>query len=50
MKKSVFTINGRKYRAPWIVAKIAPYVVGVGMVALPVMTAVSVCVIVWFLQ
>lgn len=50
MKKSTFTINGRKYCAPWLIAKIAPYAVGAGMVALPVMTAASVYVITWFLQ
>ena len=50
MKKSVFTVNGCKYRAPWIIAKIAPYVVGAGMVVLPLMAAASVYVIAWFLQ
>lgn len=50
VKKSSFTINGRNYRAPWIIAKFAPYVIGVGMVSLPIMTAASVYVIAWFLQ
>ncbi len=50
MKKASFTINGRKYRAPWLIAKIAPYVVGAGMVTLPVMAAANVYIIAWFLQ
>ena len=50
MKKQTFTINGRKHRAPWIIAKLAPYAVGAGMVVLPIMAAVSVYVVVWFLQ
>lgn len=50
MKKAYFIVNGRKYRAPWIITKIAPYVIGVYMIVLPVMTAASVYVIAWFLQ
>lgn len=50
MKKSVFTVNGRKYRAPWIIAKLAPFAIVCGQMALIVGTVVAMFVIAYGLQ
>lgn len=50
MKKAHFIVNGRKYRAPWLVVKIAPFVIVAGQMGLVIATMVSLFIIVYGLQ
>lgn len=50
MKKAIFTVNGRKYRAPWIIAKLAPFAIVCGQMALIVGAVVAMFVIAYGLQ
>lgn len=50
MKKEYFTINGRKYRAPWIIAKLAPFAIVCGQIGLVIVTAVAMFVVAYGLQ
>lgn len=50
MKKSMFIYNGRKYRAPWLVFKIAPFVIVLGQMVLVMGTAVAMFVVAYGLQ
>jgi hypothetical protein len=50
MKKEYFTVNGRKYRAPWIITKLAPFAIIAGQMVLVVATAVTMFVIAYGLE
>lgn len=50
MKKAVFTVNGKRYKAPWIVAKAAPFVIVLGQMVLVVGTAVCMFVVAYGMQ
>ena len=50
MKKKYFTINGRKYRAPWIIAKLAPFAIVCGQMGLVMASVVVMFVIAYGLQ
>ena len=50
MKKSVFTVNGRKYRAPWIISKLAPFAIVAGQMVLVVGAAVTMFIIAYGLK
>lgn len=50
MKKKVFKYNGRTYKAPLLVATLAPYAIVVGQVLLCIGWVSAVFVILWFLD
>lgn len=50
MKKVIFTVNGYKYRAPWIIAKLAPFAIVAAQMALVVGADVAIFVIAYGLQ
>ena len=50
MKKAMFAYNGRKYRAPWLVVKIAPFAIVAGQMVLVMGTAVAMFIITYGLQ
>lgn len=50
MKKEYFTVNGRKYRAPWIIARLATFAIVLGQMGLVIATAVTMFVIAYGLQ
>lgn len=50
MKKSIFTVNGRKYRASWIIAKLAPFAIVCGQMGLVMASIVVMFVIAYGLQ
>lgn len=50
MKKSTFTVNGRKYRAPRLIAKFAPFCIVAGQIWLVMVTVVGMFVIAYGLQ
>lgn len=50
MKKSIFTVNGRKYRAPWIITKLAPFAIVCGQIGLVVVTVVAMFVVAYGLK
>lgn len=50
MKKSMFIYNGRKYRAPWLIVKIAPFAIVAGQMGLVMMSIVGLFVIAYGLQ
>mgnify|MGYP007039781235 CR=1 FL=1 len=50
MKKVIFTVNGHKYRAPWLVVKIAPFVIVLGQMVLLMGTTVAMFVVAYGLQ
>lgn len=50
MKKSVFTVNGRKYRAPRLIAKLAPFAIVAGQMGLVMASIVVMFVIAYGLQ
>lgn len=50
MKKAMFTYNEHKYRAPWLVVKIAPFAIVAGQMALVMGTAVAMFIIAYGLQ
>lgn len=49
MKKKTFKYNGRTYKAPWLVATLAPYAVVVGRILLCIGWAAVVYVCMWFM-
>lgn len=50
MKKSIFTVNGHKYRASWIIAKLAPFAIVCGQMGLVMVSIVVMFVIAYGLQ
>lgn len=50
MKKSVYIYNGHKYRAPWLVVKIAPFAIVAGQMGLVMGTAVAMFIVAYGLQ
>lgn len=50
MKKEYFIINGRKYRAPWIIAKLAPVAIICGQMGLVIAAIVSLFMVTYGLQ
>lgn len=50
MKKEYFTVNGHKYRAPWIIARLAPFAIVCGQMGLVVVTAVVMFVVAYGLK
>lgn len=50
MKKAYFTVNERKYRAPWIVAKLAPVAIIAGQMGLVIAAIVSLFMVTYGLQ
>lgn len=50
MKKVMFTYNGRKYRAPWLVVKAAPFVIAAGQIGLVIVTVAGLFIMVYGLQ
>lgn len=50
MKKAQFTYNGRKYRAPWLIVKIAPFAIVAGQMGLVMMSVIGLFMIVYGLQ
>lgn len=50
MKKSVFTVNGHKYRASWIIAKLAPFAIVAAQMGLVMASIVVMFVIAYGLQ
>ena len=50
MRKEYFTVNGRKYRAPWIIAKLAPFAIVAGQMGLMIASVVAMFIIAYGLQ
>lgn len=50
MKKSIFTVNGRKYRAPWIITKVAPFAIVAAQMGLVMVVVIGLFVIAYGLQ
>lgn len=50
MKKAYFTMNGRKYRASWIIAKLAPFAIVCGQMGLVMVSVIGMFVIAYGLQ
>lgn len=50
MKKSMFIYDGCKYRAPWLVVKIAPFAIILGQMTLVMGAAVAMFVVAYGLQ
>ena len=50
MKKIIFTVNGRKYRAPWLIIKIAPFAIAAGQMGLVIMSVIGLFMVVYGLQ
>lgn len=50
MKKEYFTVNGRKYRASWIIAKLAPFAIVAAQMGLIMASVVVMFVIAYGLQ
>lgn len=50
MKKAQFTYNGRKYRAPWLVVKIAPFAIVAGQMGFIMMSVIGLFIITYGLQ
>lgn len=50
MKKVYFTVNGRKYRASWIIAKLAPFAIVCGQMVLVMAAVISLFVVAYGLQ
>lgn len=50
MKKSIFTVNGRKYRAPWIIARLAPFAIVCGQMGLVMISVIGLFIIAYGLQ
>lgn len=50
MKKIMFTYNGRKYRAPWLIVKIAPFAIAAGQMGLVIMSVIGLFMVVYGLQ
>ena len=50
MKKAYFTVNGRKYRAPWIIAKLVPFAIVAAQMGLVMVSVIGLFVIAYGLQ
>lgn len=50
MKKVIFTVNGCKYRAPWIITKLAPFAIVAAQMGLVMASIVVMFVIAYGLQ
>ena len=50
MKKAQFTYNGHKYRAPWLVVKIAPFVIVAGQMGLVMISVIGLLLMVYGLM
>lgn len=50
MKKVIFTVNGHKYRASWIIAKLAPFAIVAAQMGLVMASIVVMFVIAYGLQ
>ena len=50
MKKIYFTVNGRKYRAPWIIAKLAPFCIVAAQMGIVMVSVIGMFVIAYGLQ
>ena len=50
MKKIMFTYNGRKYRAPWLIVKFAPFAIVCGQMGLVMMSVIGLFMILYGLQ
>ena len=50
MKKAQFTYNGRKYCAPWIIVKIAPFAIAAGQMGLVMMPVIGLLLVVYSLM
>ena len=50
MKKEYFIYNGRKYRAPWLIIKIAPFAIAAGQMGLVIISAIGLFMVVYGLQ
>lgn len=50
MKKEYFTVNERKYRAPWIITKLAPFAIVAGQMGLVMVSVIAMFVIAYGLQ
>ena len=47
MKKAQFTYNGRKYRAPWLIVKIAPFAIVAGQMGLVMMSVIGLFMVIY---
>ena len=47
MKKAQFTYNGRKYHAPWLIVKIAPFAIVCGQMGLVMMSVIGLLLVVY---
>ena len=50
MKKSIFTVNGHKYCASWIIAKLAPFAIVAAQMGLVMVTVIGLFVVAYGLQ
>ena len=50
MKKAIFTYNGRKYGAPWLVVKLAPFAIVAGQIGLVMMFVIGLLLVVYGLM
>lgn len=50
MKKEYFTYNGRKYRAPWLIVKIAPFAIVCGQMGLAMISVMGLLLVVYGLM
>ena len=49
-KKEYFTYNGHKYRAPWLIVKMAPFAIAAGQMGLVMMSVIGLFMVVYGLQ
>ena len=49
-KKEYFIYNGRKYRAPWLIVKIAPFVIVAGQMGLVIVSVIGLLLVVYGLM
>ena len=50
MKKIMFTYNGRKYRGPWLIVKIAPLAIAAGQMGLVMIFVIGLFMVAYGLQ
>ena len=50
MKKAQFTYNGHKYRAPWLIVKIVPFVIVAGQMGLVMIFVIGLFMVAYGLQ
>lgn len=50
MKKEQFIYNGRKYRAPWLIVKIAPFAIVAGQMGLVIILVMGLFMVIYGLQ